>query len=143
MKDNFFAISIVNAFIGLLFIGIGFLNAFMLRRHPNMNGFYSAIPKEKKKDVDLNGLVAFTKKGFIILGIIIVVLPFILKMFHFEEAYPNIMPFGIIIGIMIIFIKSMKYFNHNVKKNKILVYVLFGILIFIVLLIRLVHFFIV
>jgi len=134
---------VASLFIGLFIIGIGFLNAFILRRYPNANGFFSAIPKEKKKDVDLDGLVAFTKKGCIILGIIIIVLPIILKIFHLEEAYPNVMPFGMIIGLLIIYIKGMKYLNHNVKKNKFFVYVMFGITLFILLLIRLVHFFIV
>jgi hypothetical protein len=124
--------------VGFFFIGIGFLNAFILSRYPNAIGFYSAIPTEKKKDVDIAGLAAFTKKGFIILGAMIIVLSFIFIFLNLEKAYIYLMQSMAFGGMLLIYIKSVNYLNYNVKKNKFFVYILFGILIFITLLLMLV-----
>ena len=124
--------------VGFLFICIGFFNAFTLKRYPNTNVFYSAIPREKKKDVDIAGLAVFTKKGFIILGTMIIVLSFIFNFFHLEKAYIYFLQSMVFGGMLLIYIKSVKYFNYNEKNNKLYIYVLFGIIIFITLLLMLV-----
>ena len=123
--------------VGLLFIGIGFLNALSLKRYPNVNVFCSAIPTEKKKDVDIAGLVAFTKKGFFSIGAMIIVLPFILKLFHIEEVNSFLIPFMVLGGTFLVYIKSVKYYNYNERNYKLYIYILFGIIIFIAILLRL------
>ena len=99
-----------------------------------MNAFYCAIPTEKKKDVDIAGLAAFTKKGFIILGTMFIVLPFILKIFHLEEAYGFLILFMALGWGMLMHIKTIKYYKYNEKNNKIYVCVLWGIITSIILL---------
>ena len=128
---------IAGLFIGLVTIGMGFL-AGWARKYPNLlAGYYSAMPKEKKKNIDFDGLSAFVKKGFIILGIILIVLSFILKIILSEKYFIFIITFAMITGTMIIMLQVRKY-DHNAKENNnfnIFVYTYFVIISVVILLI--------
>ena len=125
-----------NLFIGLLFIGLGFFAKWAVRYPFWLAGYYSSMPKEKKKNVDFDGLSVLWKKGFIILGITWIVLSFILQTILFEGYALLIISFVILIGIMIIVLKGKKY-DYNTRENNnfnIFVYTYFGIILIIVLL---------
>ena len=132
---------IAGLFIGLIFIGIGFL----VRWKPDMMlGYYSVRPKEKKKNIDLEGLSAFTKKGCIIIGITVIVSSCVLKFIHLEEYIRLILFFVTFIGIMIIYLKGQKYdYNDAKEKNNLKnqIYISFGLIGIIFLLINGVMFF--
>jgi len=103
---------ILHLILGLLLVCLVFLSWWM---NPYMMlGYYSSIPKEKKENVDFDGLFAFTKKGFIIISITVMVSPFIMQIFHLEVYTLLLMIFEIMIGTMIIFLIGQKY-DHNAK----------------------------
>jgi uncharacterized membrane protein len=100
-----------------------------MKRNPDFNPWFSAIPKDKKKNVDIAGLVAFTKKSNFILGIILIVVPYIVKLIQIKDTYIPFMIFFISFGgTMMIYIKSMEFYNYNAKKNKTYIYIVFGII---------------
>jgi len=116
---------LINLFIGLFFIGIGFL----VKGYPNTIAGYNTMSEEKKKNIDIDGASSFMKKGFIILGIIIMVLPIFFRIINLRPFSSLIMLSIKPIGIAIIVIKAQKY-NHN-KEDKPLAYIVLGIVLFI------------
>jgi hypothetical protein len=105
-------------------IGMGFI----VRRFPDLIAGYNTMSKERKKNVDIAGLSALMKKGFIVMGIIIMVSPIILKIIYLDEFASLIMIFVTLIGIMIIILKGQKY-DHNAKKKNFFIYIFVGIMI--------------
>ena len=119
---------ITNLIIGLLFVGIGFL----VKYQPNVIAGYNTMSREKKKNVDIDGLSAFMKKGFIILGILIMISSVFTKISYFEAYVPLIMIFLILVGVVVIVIKAQKY-DHNVGKyRKIFTYVVPSVIVVLV-----------
>ena len=116
---------LTNLIIGLIFIGIGFL----VKCYPNTIAGYNTMSEEKKKNIDIDGASSFMKKGFIILGIIIMVLPIFFRIINLRPFSSLIMLSIKPIGIAIIVIKAQKY-NHN-KEDKPLAYIVLGIVLFI------------
>lgn len=74
------------------------------------------MPKDKKKNVDIDGLSTLMRNGLIIIGLLIIIGYYVLKWIGFSQ-FAN---FSILIvifgGILILAIKARK-FNHN-KKTK-------------------------
>jgi hypothetical protein len=100
--------------IGLFFIGMGF----SIKRYPDLIPWYSIISKDKKKNIDFDGLVTFTKKGFILIGTILITLSFILKIAHLEAfVIVSVIPVTLF-GLIIIIAKGQKY-DYNIKKNNV------------------------
>ena len=104
---------ITSSIIGALFIAFGFLVA----RFPNLIAGYNTMRYDKKKNVDIDGLSAFMKKGFIILGATIIVLSSLVEIFRLNEFSILVMVGVTLIGVTIIIIKGQKY-DHNVGKYR-------------------------
>ena len=104
---------LISIITGLFMIGLGFL----AKSYPNLIAGYNTMPKEKKKNVDVEGLSTCVKNGLIIMGIIIIACSCILKIFHLEwfGGIP-IQPFiGVVvgtIGAIVTSVKTKKY-DHN------------------------------
>ena len=105
---------VLNLITGMFLIGIGFL----VKSSPDLIAGYNTMPKEKKKNVDIVGLSTFMKKGFIIMGITMIILSLFIKVFHLGEKFLIwLMPFIILAGTIILVIKAQK-FDSNKKNNK-------------------------
>ena len=61
---------IISTAIGLLFIGIGFL----VKKYPDLIAGYNTMSEERKKNVDIDGLSSWMKMGFILIGLLIIIL---------------------------------------------------------------------
>ena len=116
------SIIFVNLFIGLLFIGSGFL----VKRSPDILAGYNSMSKEQKKNVDFAGLSIFMKKASIITGMTFIVLSVLLMIFRFEILWNIfIMISACFLGPAIAFFKARK-FDHNKRKTNVHVYYIIG-----------------
>jgi len=105
---------VLNLITGLFFIGIGFL----VKSSPDLIAGYNTMPKEKRKNVDIVGLSTFMKKGFIIMGITMIILSLFIKFFRLEDKFFFwVMTFITLAGTIILVIKAQK-FDGNKKNSK-------------------------
>ena len=103
---------IINLITGLFLIGIGFL----VKSSPDLIAGYNTMPKEKKKNVDIVGLSSFMKKGFIIMGVTMIILSLFIKVFHIKDMYICWAMMFIIFGGTIILLIKAKKFDGNKKQ---------------------------
>ena len=105
---------IVNLITGLFFIGIGFL----VKSSPDLIAGYNTMSREKKKNVDIVGLSTFIKKGFIIMGITMIILSLFIKVLHLKEIFSVwVMTFITVVGTIFLAIRAQK-FDGNKKNSK-------------------------
>ncbi len=108
---------IVNLITGLVLIALGFL----VKKYPNLIAGYNTMSKEKKKNVDINGLSSFMRTGFIILGLVIIVGYYLFYWLGFLMiANISFLTF-LFCDITFILIK-IQQFDHN-NNNKLLIYI--------------------
>lgn len=103
---------ILIVFVGLFMIGIGFL----VKSFPNLIAGYNTMPKEKKQNVNIEGLSAMMRDGFIAIGVLIIIGYFFFKWMGLIMIANSMILIVILIGTTIILIKAQK-FDHN-KSNK-------------------------
>ena len=102
----------INLIIGLFHIGVGFL----VKSSPDVIAGYNTMSKEKKKNVDVAGLSSFMKKGFITMGVAIIILSLFILVFHLNKLfYIWVILFITLGGVIFLSIKAQK-FDGN-KKN--------------------------
>ena len=122
---------IINIIIGLFFVGIGFL----VKSVPNLIAGYNTMSDDEKQNVDIAGLSAFMKKGFIIMGGLIIVSALLTKIFRLEmEVDMIVLIFIMLVGFGIVFIKGQDFnpkYDSKKKKKISLYYIIFGGLFFI------------
>jgi len=59
---------IINLITGLFMIGMGFL----VKSSPNLIAGYNTMPKDKKKNIDIDGLSTYMRNSLIIIGLSII-----------------------------------------------------------------------
>ena len=99
----------------MFLIGIGFL----VKSSPDLIAGFNTMPKEKKKNVDMDGLSTFMKRSFIIMGITMIVLSIVIKVFHLKDIF-NFwsMMFIIFGGITILVIKGQRFDGNKKARSK-------------------------
>lgn len=97
---------------GLIMIGTGFLVKFF----PNLISGYNTMTKAQKENVDIEGLSNYMRKGFIAMGIIIILGPYILKWMGFTMIADSLIPAVILIGVIYMVIRA-QHFDQNKDKN--------------------------
>lgn len=101
---------ILNLMVGLFMIGIGFL----VKSAPDLIAGYNTMPKEKKKNVDIEGLSTYLRNGLIAIGLAINIGYYLFKWI----GYTTIANFMILIvtfaGVIILAINAQR-FDHNKK----------------------------
>lgn len=110
--------------VGLSMIGLGFL----VKSYPDLIGGYNTMPKDKKKNVDIEGLSTYMRNGLIIIGLSIIMGYYLFKWIGFPMIASSMIVFVILIGVTIMVINAQK-FDHNKKKRTKLTYFILGILI--------------
>ena len=98
---------IVYLFLGLFFIGMGFL----VRVASDLIAGYNTISDEKKKYFYLYVYSAFMKKGLITIGLLMIASSVVLKISHLEAYTSLVMIFLTLIGTMFIALAGQNYYN--------------------------------
>lgn len=103
----------INLILGLFFIGIGFL----VKSSPDLIAGYNTMPKNKKKNVDIEGLSTFMRNGFISIGVIVIMGSYIFVWIGLETIATTVVPLVILLGVTIMVVMAQK-FDRNRGKGK-------------------------
>lgn len=95
-------------------IGIGFL----VKYSPDLIAGYNTMPKEKKKNVDIEGLSTYICNGLIAIGLTIIIGYFLFKWLGFTTIANSMIMIVTIIGITLLVIKAQRFDHNEVKKTK-------------------------
>jgi hypothetical protein len=113
---------IIILIVGLFMIGIGFL----VKSSPDLISGYNTMPKDKKKNVDIEGLSTYMRNGLIIIGLTIIIGYYLFKWIGFPMIANSMILVVTLIGVTIMVINAQK-FDHNKKKRTKLTYSILGI----------------
>lgn len=103
---------LLNLIVGLFMIGIGFL----VKSAPDLIAGYNTMSKDKKKNVDIEGLSTFMRNGLITIGLSIIIGYFLFKWIGFTMIANSMILIVISVGVTLLLLKAQK-FNHNKKKK--------------------------
>ncbi|NLE62214.1 MAG: DUF3784 domain-containing protein [Bacteroidales bacterium] len=107
---------ILNLIVGLCLFGIGFL----VKTAPNLIAGYNTMSKDKKKNVDIEGLSTFMRNGLITMGSVIITGYYLFKLIGFSTLADSMVMIVTLIGTIILIVKAQKYDNNEQKKNKLI-----------------------
>lgn len=97
--------NIIILLIGLIFIGTGFI----IVKFPMLISGYNTMPKAAREKVDIKGLSHMMRKYLIVIGLAIMVAPYLCKLSGLN-SWANSCPVFIILGLTVLMmIKSRKY----------------------------------
>jgi len=103
-------------------IGIGFL----VKSSPDLIAGYNTMPKEEKKNIDIEGLSTFMRNGLITIGLSIIIGYYIFKWIGFTMIANSMILIVTLVGVTILLINAQK-FDHNKTKNYKLIYFITGL----------------
>jgi uncharacterized membrane protein len=98
----------LNLIVGLFMIGIGFL----VKSAPDLIAGYNTMPKDKKKNVDIEGLSTFMRNGLITIGLSIIIGYYLFKWIGFTKIANSMILIVTLVGVSILVIKAQR-FDHN------------------------------
>jgi len=113
---------ILNLIVGLFMIGIGFL----VKSSPDLIAGYNTMPKEEKKNIDIEGLSTFMRNGLITIGLSIIIGYYIFKWIGFTMIANSMILIVTLVGVTILLINAQK-FDYNKTKNSKLIYFITGL----------------
>jgi len=119
---------IFNLIVGLFMIGIGFL----VKSTPDLIAGYNTMPKDKKKNVNIEGLSTFMRNGLITIGLSIIIGYYIFKWIGFTMIANSMIPIVTLVGVIILVINAQR-FDHNKNKKTKLTYFVLGLVILFVI----------
>ena len=105
---------ILNLIVGLFMIGIGSL----VKSAPNLIAGYNTMPKEKKENVDIEGLSTFMRNGLIGIGLSIIIGYYLFEWLGFTMTANSITLIVPLVGITILVIYVQKFDHNKTKKAK-------------------------
>lgn len=117
---------ILSLVAGIFLIGIGFL----VKSEPELIAGYNTMPKEKKKNVDIESLSTYMRNGSIIIGLTIVIGFYLFKWIGFTKIANSMILISTLIGFTILVFITQK-FDHNKETNTKLTIFILGIAILI------------
>jgi len=109
-------------------IGIGFL----VKSTPDLIAGYNTMPKDKKKNVNIEGLSTFMRNGLITIGLSIIIGYYIFKWIGFTMIANSMIPIVTLVGVIILVINAQR-FDHNKNKKTKLTYFVLGLVILFVI----------
>jgi hypothetical protein len=119
---------ILNLIVGLFMIGIGFL----VKSAPDLIAGYNTMPKDKKKNVDIEGLSTFMRDGLITIGLSIIIGYYLFKWIGFTMIANSMILIVTLVGVTILVINAQR-FDHNKNKKTKLTYFIIGLVILFVI----------
>lgn len=112
---------ILNLIVGLFMIGIGFL----VKYAPDLIAGYNTMPKDKKKNVDIEGLSTFMRNGLISIGLSIIIGYYLFRWIGFTMTANSMVLIVSLIGVTFLVITAQKFYHNKTKKTK-PIYFIFG-----------------
>lgn len=119
---------ILNLIVGLFLIGIGFL----VKSTPDLIAGYNTMSKEKKKNVDIEGLSTFMRNGLITIGLSIIIGYYIFKWIGFTMIANSMILIVTLVGVTILVINARKFDNNQTKKSKLTYFILGLVFLFVI-----------
>ena len=120
--------AILNIIIGFIFIGLGFL----VKASPELIAGYNTMSKDKKKNVDINGLSTFLRNGLITIGLTIIVGFGFFKLIGFNMIANSMMSISILVGTTLLVINTRRFDHNKDKKSKLPLIIIGATTIFVV-----------
>lgn len=100
--------------MGLFLIGLGFL----VKASPDMISGYNTMSKEKKENVDIDGLSTFLRNGFITFGLTIIGGYCFFILIGSSMLANLLMPISILVGVIILVVYPNRFDHNEDKKSK-------------------------
>ena len=104
---------ILNLIVGFFIIGIGFL----VKSVPDLIAGYNTMPKDKKKNVDIERLSTYMRNGLIVIGLAIIIGYFLFKWIGLTIIANLMVVIVTLIGTAILAINAQR-FDHNKEKKQ-------------------------
>jgi multidrug efflux pump subunit AcrB len=103
---------VLNLIVGFFIIGIGFI----VKSLPDLIAGYNTMPKDKKKNVDIEGLSTYIRNGLIVIGLVIIIGYFLFKWIGLTIIANFMVAIVTLIGTTIMVINA-KRFDHNKERK--------------------------
>lgn len=97
-------------FAGVFLIGCGLL----VKRFPMLISGYNTMPKENRKNVDIEGLSSFMRRHLVIIGSLLTLLTATLELTGQQDALPVILSIYLPVYGIWMMIRAQRY-DHNKK----------------------------
>jgi hypothetical protein len=107
---------------GLIMMGLGLL----VKAYPDLISGYNTLTREQKQNVDIEGLSAFMRNGFLLMGILIIAGYSLFNWLGFAVIANSVTPVVTLVGLTLMILKAQK-FNHNTDKKTGKTYLILGI----------------
>ena len=93
---------------GVLLIVVGLL----VKRFPMLISGYNTLPKEKRKNVDIDGLSSFMRRHLVIIGGLLILFTTILELTGQQEAFSIILAVYLPVYVIWMVVRAQRY-DHN------------------------------
>lgn len=100
--------------IGLFLIGIGLL----VRKFPVLIAGYNTMPKEEKKNVDVNGLSKLMRNGLVAIGLSIMIGYHLFAWLELTLLADLVIMLAIFVGLTIMLIMAQKFDGNRQQRGK-------------------------
>ncbi|MGE4589380.1 MAG: DUF3784 domain-containing protein [Acidaminococcaceae bacterium] len=119
---------ILNLIVGLFMIGIGFL----VKSAPDLIAGYNTMSKDKKKNVDIEGLSTFMRNGLITIGLSIIIGYYLFKWIGFTMIANSMILIVTLVGVTILVINAQKFDHNKTKRTKLTYFILGFVFLFVI-----------
>ena len=114
--------------VGLFMIGIGFL----VKSAPDLIAGYNTMPKDKKKNVDIEGLSTYMRNGLITIGLSIIMGYYLFKWIGFTTIANSMILIVTLVGVTILVITAQRFDHNKNKKTKLTYFILGFVILFVI-----------
>lgn len=118
---------ILHLVIGLLMVALGFL----VKSQPGLIAGYNTLPRDKQKNVDIDGLSSLVRNGLIGIGAAIIVGYYLLKWIGFNMIANLVILIVTLVGVTILALKARKFDHNKTRKPRIYYFIPGLILLFV------------
>jgi hypothetical protein len=94
----------------------------LVKSAPDLIAGYNTMPKDKKKNVDIDGLSTFMRNGLITIGLTIIIGYFLFKWIGYTMIANSMILIVTLIGVTILVIKAQRFDNNKERKKTDLYY---------------------
>jgi len=99
---------------GLFMVAMGFL----VKAFPNLIAGYNTMPKDKKKNVDIDGLSTYIRNGFITIGLSIIVGYYLFEWTGFTMIADSMILIVTLVGVTLLVINAQRFDHNKSRTNK-------------------------
>jgi len=104
---------VISWIVGLIVIGIGFL----VKAAPELIAGYNTMSKEKKSNVDINGLSSYLKKGLIAIGLSIILGYYLFFSIGLYTIANSMVIISVLGGVTLLVVNAKKFDRNTTNKK--------------------------